>query len=294
MSLSDCGSRAIGRRPSARTRSARAAVARSHRRGLTLVELLIVLVILAIMATVAVRSLQPMADQARYDRTARTMNEVREAIGIGPITRQADGQAIVHGFVADMGRLPIPQGTAPETQLSELWLPHPFTHQIQVGPTTPVDYSDVSLPCGWRGPYLQLGLGENDLRDGWGEALVPTIVADRVTQLDWTVRTPFVPTDALSVDLSEALVTLTIGLEQGGAPITPTEIRMFWPDPESTTLHVASPDASPPAGPWATFSNVPIGLRAIRATYGPGGTETAIRYVTVLPGNNAPILIDLP
>ncbi|HRF00093.1 MAG TPA: type II secretion system protein [Pirellulaceae bacterium] len=286
MSRSDCGSRALGHR-----RSSRAPIARTPRRGLTLIELLIVLVILAVMATVAVRSLQPMADQARYDRTARTMNELSSAIGIGPMTRQADGQAIVHGFVADMGRLPIPQGTAPETQLAELWLPSTFTHRIQSGPTTPSDYSNVSLPCGWRGPYLQLGIGENDLRDGWGEALVPTVVADRITQLDWTVRAPFVANDALTVDLTEALVTVTIGVQQNGSPPPSTAIRMLWPDPESTTLRVASPDASPPPGTWATFSNVPIGLRAIHVTV---GTETVIRYVTILPGNNAPIVIDLP
>ena len=61
--------------------------------------------------------------------------------------------------------------TSPDTTvgLSELWLlPSgiaPFA-LIQSANDT-----DVVVPCGWRGPYLRLALGQTSIRDGWGNPL---------------------------------------------------------------------------------------------------------------------------
>ena len=53
--------------------------AENARRGLTLLELVVVLGILAMLSTIAVRSLEPIADQARYEATQRVLNDLRFA-----------------------------------------------------------------------------------------------------------------------------------------------------------------------------------------------------------------------
>jgi prepilin-type N-terminal cleavage/methylation domain-containing protein len=145
---------------------------RMPRRGLTLVELLVVLVILVLLTAVAVQSTSGIVDQARYDQTQRTLQNIQNAV-VGPTgQREPDGTPLITGFVADLGRLPVATAD-PITgalTLSELWSnPNnmmPFTLQQAVAPDT-----DVNLLCGWRGPYLQLQLGTSQLTDGWGNPL---------------------------------------------------------------------------------------------------------------------------
>lgn len=123
-------------------------------RALTLLELLLVVFLLAAVAASAV-SLADNADlQARYELTKSRREQIREAI-LGP-KLTANGQPIVRGFVADMGRLP--------TSLRELLVP--------------VDKDGVTLSLqmvdgtsrGWRGPYLTPDVedGTPVFRDGWG------------------------------------------------------------------------------------------------------------------------------
>src|SRR5947209_18975108 len=91
------------------------------RRGLTLVELLVVLLILAILTTVAITATSGLVDQARYDATQRTLQNTQDAI-IGPAgQREPDGTPLITGFVSDVGRLPVTVGNDPFTQLQELW-----------------------------------------------------------------------------------------------------------------------------------------------------------------------------
>ena len=81
---------------------------RRDRRGLTLVELLVVLVILAVVTAIAVQSTESVIDQGRYNATQRTLQNIQDAI-IGPVNQRApDGSQLITGFVADMGRLPLP------------------------------------------------------------------------------------------------------------------------------------------------------------------------------------------
>ena len=165
-------------------------------RGFTLLEMVVVLTILALLATVAVRSLDGQLDQSKYDATISGMQNIQDAV-IGPANqRLPDGMVSVTGFVADMGRLPqvLPvkqaDGVTPVTISTlqsdgttvarnvngpvELWSnPNGFfpfeqrrANSSEVAATD--QDSDVYVPCGWRGPYLRLGIGQTDPRDGWG------------------------------------------------------------------------------------------------------------------------------
>jgi len=141
----------------------------SRRRGLTLVELLVVLTILALMATVAITSTSLIMSQGRYEATVRTLMNIEEAVRGPSGVRQPDGTLLVSGFVADIGRLPIATSDDPRLALSELWLPDNLpTFDIRSPDSDP----EVLMPCGWRGPYLRLPIGAADVRDGWGNPLV--------------------------------------------------------------------------------------------------------------------------
>ena len=157
-----------------KNRSARLRPAREEnsviRRAMTLVELLVVLAILALLTTVAATSTDVLLSQGRYDATTRTLTGIQEAVLGLDHGRQPDGTTIVSGFVADMGRLPVCTSADATVGLSELWTNSgtlsPFA--VQSSPLDP----EVVVPCGWRGPYLRLNVGETALRDGWGNPLV--------------------------------------------------------------------------------------------------------------------------
>ncbi len=69
------------------------------KRGMTLIELLIVLGIMAALATVALTTLDGMGDRTRMDTTRARLDAIEEAIV---------GDGLKPGrFVSDMGRLPV-------------------------------------------------------------------------------------------------------------------------------------------------------------------------------------------
>lgn len=155
-------------------------------RGFTLLEMVVVLAILALLATVAVRSLDGQLDQSKYDATIIGMQNIQDAV-IGSANQRApDGTRLITGFAADMGRLPkatqVTVGGVAQLQLQELWdnpnglAPFGIKQAIPANIANPVagvapigDEDDtVFVPCGWRGPYLRLNIGQTTLADGWG------------------------------------------------------------------------------------------------------------------------------
>jgi prepilin-type N-terminal cleavage/methylation domain-containing protein len=146
------------------------------RAGLTLVELLVVLAILAALATVAVSSTTQLVDEGRYEATRSSLREFERAVlGSGDLV-DANQQPWIRGFVADVGRLPRAVGVPGQMQGAELWSPKAFELSAQVQPLLayglqqPLGELGVILGAGWRGPYLELPLGESGWRDGWGRA----------------------------------------------------------------------------------------------------------------------------
>jgi len=146
-----------------------------RRRGLTLVELVVVLFILALTTTIAVRMTSSLEDQARFEATQRGLKEIDEAVVGAQGVRQPDGTISVQGFVADMGRLPIAQSADPALMLSELWANPQDSFGNALLPEFKIrDFPDpdisptfsVKVPCGWR-PQLHLAPGASSLLDGW-------------------------------------------------------------------------------------------------------------------------------
>lgn len=130
------------------------------RTALTLLELVVVLGILAVLSTVAVRSLEPIADHARYELSKTLLSDLRKAIA-GDDTHRAS-------FIGDAGSLP--------TDVDSL-LNRPVSinaHALQSFDSDRDNINDVTLSSGWNGPYLQLGVGLDEVLDGWGVA--PTLV----------------------------------------------------------------------------------------------------------------------
>jgi prepilin-type N-terminal cleavage/methylation domain-containing protein len=136
-------------------------VRRGRRSGLTLVELLVVLVILAVLSTLALRATAGLLDQSRYEGSRLGLEDVRRAV-LGDSGVEA-GEA-VGGYVRDTGNLP--------TSLDDL-LTQPSAlsaHAVQEFDSDDDGTNDVTMASGWFGPYLQLGPGQTQIRDGWGRA----------------------------------------------------------------------------------------------------------------------------
>ena len=167
----------------------------SHCSGLTLVELLVVVFILAVLAQTAVLATESLAEQSQQDATVRSLEAVEAAVLGLPNRRDAVGQPLVGGFVADVGRLPQVWGSAVETGLQELWRrpTGPPADPVAIEPFAvqqPTGDPDVRLPAGWRGPYLRLGIGSSELSDGWNRA--PTLLRG-----DGTAAQPLDPVEGI-------------------------------------------------------------------------------------------------
>lgn len=252
-----------------------------RRAGFTLVEMVVVLLILALLTVAAVQSLSPVADQARYDATSRTLQQLNEAMLGTDGLRQSDGTPLITGFVADVGRVPVLQGANAETQLSQLWdststLATSFPFQTRIGPAAPTDYSAVRLPCGWRGPYLQFGVGVTDLRDGWANPFTLTADgSDNLRMVSWNAVPPYtnglvVKLDPTVVDpdntpAKQGLVAVSGTLTNNSTVPTAATIVLLYPNPSlSTTALSVMTDADATVSGFQ-FNNVPIGFRALRA-----------------------------
>lgn len=137
----------------------------SQQLGFTLLELLVVVSLLGLLSLTAVALFDNAGDQDRFEATRSRLASIRTAI-IGDISRTLNGEPMLSGYVADMGRLP--------SNIAELL-------SQNVGGVSQVawkgwDISGVSgtLYGGWRGPYL-FGTPEasgTTFRDGWGTASV--------------------------------------------------------------------------------------------------------------------------
>ena len=252
-----------------------------RRAGFTLIEMVVVLLILSLLTVAAVQSLSPVADQARYEATSRTLTQLNEAMLGADGLRQSDGTPLITGFVADVGRVPVLQGADAETQLSELWdatstLATTFPFQTRSGLAP---YNDVSLPCGWRGPYLRFGVGVIDLRDGWGTAftLNPTTAGSSLQTATWEAVSPY--SDNLAISTVPGLVTVSGTLTNNGAVPTAATAVLLYPDPsQSTTALHSVPMVSDATTGAFSFPSVPVGFRALRATI---DGHVVIKYLQV-------------
>lgn len=98
-----------------------------------------------------------------------------------------------------------------------------------------VDYSDIRLPCGWRGPYLRLARPIDGVYDGWGDSFVSvtTTIHDvpQVAGVQWNPRPSY---DVLQSDRSHAMVTVSGVLTQNDEPATGSVVLLY-PEPTEST-----------------------------------------------------------
>ncbi len=235
-----------------------------QRNGMTLIELLVVLAILALMTTVAVTSSDVFMSQGRYDATTRTLTDIQEAVLGPPNARQADGTLISMGFVADMGRSPqfttfdAPGGSPPPPPPATLIggpyellnLPSGFAPFALV---QSANDTDVVVPCGWRGPYLRLGVGQASILDGWANALYLVNAAGSQAGVDDRILA--VSSGAGTGAYSSANAPLAVNvappqiavrgnvylLDSNGNPTNPTSALQVW---------MYGPNPLPPGGLW--------------------------------------------
>lgn len=279
-------------------------IPRDHRcppSGLTLLELMVVLVILAIVATVAIESLQPQVDNQRFQTASRLLSAIQDAT-VGPQKRfQVDDTPLISGFIADIGRLPRPASSSLDSSQSdmmdELWdvesqLATQFPFQFRSGPNQPIDYSEVRLPCGWRGPYMQLPLGSRSIRDPWGRP--PELISDangHIQSVQITIPINGEQTDpiVLSADLTTGRVSVSGKILVDNPDDTAVRVAMLIPDPDTSLTSLAVLDDEDKQADSFLFHDVPVGLRAIAVE---SAGKITIKYVQV-PHGGVNVVIDL-
>ena len=264
---------------------------------------MVVLVILAIVSTVALQALQPQVESQRFDSASKLLGEIKLA-SLGPNQKfQTDGTPLISGFVADVGRLPAP--FAPTNQeelnsresdstlnespnvLSELWSPNSqlatqFPYQFRSGPTQPIDYSSIRIPCGWRGPYLQLAIGANSVKDPWGRAPTLTTGVDGKLEsvvIELPAGTSDAAPESLAVDLTSGKVQVTGKVLLNNPENATVRVALLSPSPERSLTTLAVLDDEDPMPDSFLFQDVPVGLRAIVCEA--NGTRQ-VKYVQVL------------
>ncbi len=197
------------------------------RRGLTLLELMMVLLILVALAGLAVPLLTQHGDDARETATRATLTELRDAV----MTYHGD----------HLGALPMPRTTAPvpsrsaSAQLVFLFV-NPTTFEDADAGTSDTAYTfDSTYQRGWRGPYLASATGRyaidvtsnftnlygeaNDLcqLDAWGRPCVIQAIDDGDT---WDVR-------------------IVSAGRNGAIDLPPATLTAALPDDPGDDLHVA-------------------------------------------------------
>lgn len=161
--------------------------------GFTLLELLLVVAILSSLALAATTFVDNADDQQRFDATRSRLENIRQAV-VGYSNLSAGGEAVIGGFVADMGRLPRNLnelfiggycsnsayiGQAACESNGGTWTPDSAFNSVSAcSDTTQTTKSAcessgavwIELGTGWRGPYLHAmpESGGTMYRDGWG------------------------------------------------------------------------------------------------------------------------------
>ena len=271
-------------------------------RGFTLIELVVVLAIIAIVTHLAVRELAHLADAKRTETADRQIEPVREAVF--PCT--VDGAA--DGFLSDMGRLPRPTAETNEYRelrlsLAELWRRPANAKAFALRPATAENLkvpdaqrtaltdADVLVPTGWRGPYLRLPLGRDELLDPWGNPFANPDSAgfNRLTVSNGVIvavahggpsaRDFAAHTRSLIPD-GGATSRLVIGLESvGGALAAGTSVTYRWYGPADGLITGDVQTVTYPA--QAVFDALTPGVRILKDS-----ASGLARRLVIRPGDN--------
>ena len=168
------GFRPVGYRPAAaassRPRRPAARAVRAVQAGFSLIELLVVVAVLSAVAFVALDAVEGDTNAIRESATRARLEQIRRAV-VGRTDLALNGQPMVSGYVADVGRLP--------ECLEALMVQNPDCDDDGTVETVAA-WGAVAggiLSHGWRGPYLVANGDNGAFVDAYGnEAGRPTMV----------------------------------------------------------------------------------------------------------------------
>jgi prepilin-type N-terminal cleavage/methylation domain-containing protein len=151
--------------------------------GFTLLEVMVALLVMAITTTVVLKSASGLQDQVRYETTVERVDFIKKAI---LDIHTVNGNPVISGFVADLGRLPNHL-----RELLEIGLNRPWATGRCLDSANQLLSDDNREDCqnhstanrwienpagmgiGWHGPYLHSAQnpGRSDaFTDGWGKS----------------------------------------------------------------------------------------------------------------------------
>ena len=271
------------------------------KRAFTLIEMTVVLVVLAIVTHLAMREVSHLRDRKLTEAADRQLETLRACV----YAEERDGE--ITGFLADMGRLVAATGSV--ATLAELWQLPPEARPYAIRPAVGANVvgnlradaaftnAAVRVPTGWRGPYLRLPVGKDELLDPWGNpvatpdaagfsrlALTNELYAVGVshfgaTALERDRRTlPLTPDGGATSRLIVNIYSLT------SSAYAPAAVA--WYGPASGLITGAVETAGCPAS--VVFEGLTPGRRPLRE-----GFTKSVRLVTVRPGDNI-VEIKLP
>lgn len=233
-------------------------------RGFTLLELVVIIAVIGILAA----AVSPAVLQRIMDTRVEATQSEAQALYQAMVGMNDGGSNF--GFVGDIGRLP-----------------NSFTELVQPGGLPSYTTSTTrGIGMGWRGPYVNTGTSASDyLTDAFGNAYtgastgqVRSAGPDGVLNTsDDIVYPPAAPTISGTVN-----VTLKTLDSKGKTIVDPTGY--------SVELHYASNGAEAvlaDANSPFTFTNVPIGVHAIRVLKNAGNAVVGQDTVVVHPGGTA-------
>ena len=175
--------------------------------GFTLLELLVVVSLLGLLSLTAVALFDNAGDQDRFEATRSRLASIRTAI-IGDTSRTLNGEPMLSGYVADMGRLPSNLKELIELGSQTAWSQYPIEDNEDVGVSITFE---EKVYGGWRGPYL-FGTPEasgTTFRDGWATETSPAHADD----FDWNVTL----TDASGTQVFTGASATTIAVQSYGS-----------------------------------------------------------------------------
>lgn len=231
----------------------------SNRRGVTLIEVVIVVIIMGILAAVMIQSSVTIVDTARYEETKQELDQIAVAMVGNPELNNA-GIRTDFGYVGDIGTLP------------------PNLAALRTNPGGYVT---------WRGPYIQddfsQAAGEYML-DAWGMSYQYSggvEIKSTGSGTDVVKRIAGSTSDLLSNSVSGNVYDAN-GTLPGVVYADSITVTLSYPDGLGG---ITQTSVNPDAGGYFAFSGIPIGLHGLNIVFEPEH-DTLRRFVEVTPGSS--------
>ncbi len=239
---------------------------RCNNKGFSLMEMIVVIVIMGIVASVALRSLTATLETTKVETTKQEMGQLASAI-VGNPEMVASGMRTDYGYVGDIGALP--------SSLDDL-------------------VTNPGLGT-WNGPYIGNDFTESttDFKtDAWGQAytLAGTTLQSNGGGGGTMTKSLAASTADLTSNSVNGYITDAAGNSPGDSASLLT-VTLTYPDGAGSVTNATATVAG--SGAFAFSNSVPIGNHLVEVVYS-STADTAIAYVSVLPGSTAYTTLRIP